>query len=597
MNGGSANLTWARTFLDALAGSGVDTVCLAPGSRSTPLVLAAAADRRLRVVTHLDERSAAFFALGIGKATRRPAAVLTTSGTAAANLFPAVVEASQAAVPLLLLTADRPHRLRDADANQAIDQLRLFGPYVRRFVEVAPASTDEDALRHLRALASRAVAEAGGHDPGPVHLNFPFAKPLEPGRPVNDGGPDPDPDSGHGAVTRIAASRAVPADAVVDELLELLGKARRGLIVAGPHPEPWRVGPSAVALARATGLPLLADPLSGARFGPHDGAAVIGTYDLFLRDARLRERLAPDLVIRLGATPTSVPLGRLLAAASDVPHVVVDRARRWKDHMAVASLYVHADPGETAEAVAARADRADRADQGWRSSWALADAAANRVAAEVTRGLTDEGEGFSEAAAMAAALDCVPEGGWLFASNSMPIRDLDAFGTPRETSIRAQANRGASGIDGIVSTALGLSVGSGQPVVAVLGDLAFYHDMNGLLACRETDARVVFVVIHNDGGGIFHLLPIRQFEPEFTDHFATPHGLDFRHAAALYELPFREVTGSRELVVAIREGLSAAESRVVMIRTDREENRKHRERAAQRVGRAVREVLNQEGPE
>jgi 2-succinyl-5-enolpyruvyl-6-hydroxy-3-cyclohexene-1-carboxylate synthase len=592
MSGENANLAWARSFLDALAGSGVDTVCLAPGSRSTPLVLAAAGDRRLRVVTHLDERSAAFFALGVGKATRRPAVVVTTSGTAAANLFPAVVEASQAGVPLLLLTADRPHRLRDADANQAIDQLRLFGPYVRRFVEVAPASLDGDALRHLRALATRAVAETRGPDPGPVHLNFPFAKPLEPDRPVDETGPDAGA-VGPGAPTRIEASGALPGKAVVDELLELLGTARRGLIVAGPHPEPERVGPSAVALAGATGLPLLADPLSGARFGPPGGATVIGTYDLFLRDARLRERLAPDLVIRLGATPTSVPLARLLAAASDVPHVVVDGARRWKDHLAVASLYVQADPGRTADAVAARADGGDPE---WRDSWARVDAAASRVVSEVTQGPA-EGGGFSEAAVMAAALECLPEEGWLFASNSMPIRDLDAFGTAREASIKVRGNRGASGIDGIVSTALGLSVGSGEPVVAVLGDLAFYHDMNGLLASREGDARVVFVVIHNDGGGIFHLLPIRRFEPEFTNHFAAPHGLDFRHAAALYELPFQEVTGMGELAVAIKEGLGADQSRVVVIRTDREENRMHRERAAERVGKAARAVLNQEGRE
>jgi 2-succinyl-5-enolpyruvyl-6-hydroxy-3-cyclohexene-1-carboxylate synthase len=179
----------------------------------------------------------------------------------------------------------------------------------------------------------------------------------------------------------------------------------------------------------------------------------------------------------------------------------------------------------------------------------------------------------------------------------MPIRDLDAFGTAREASIKVRGNRGASGIDGIVSTALGLSVGSGEPVVAVLGDLAFYHDMNGLLASREGDARVVFVVIHNDGGGIFHLLPIRRFEPEFTNHFAAPHGLDFRHAAALYELPFQEVTGMGELAVAIKEGLGADQSRVVVIRTDREENRMHRERAAERVGKAARAVLNQEGRE
>ena len=587
MTEAGANTIWARTFVDELARVGVKTVCLAPGSRSTPLVLAAAGHPAIQVVTHVDERSAAFFALGVGKATRRPAAVITTSGTAAANLFPAVIEASQGAVPLLLLTADRPHRLRDADANQAIDQLRLYGPYVRRFFEMAPPSRDGDSLRHLRTVAARAVAETAGPRPGPVHLNFPFAKPLEPA--------PGDPDEGRGGlagragglpIVEIAMAVASPSEEAVGRVAELVERSVRGLIVAGPHPEPWRVGPAAAALAAATGLPLLADPLSGARFGPSHGAVVVGAYDLFLRDPDLRRGLAPDLIVRLGATPTSAALGRLIEESAAAAQVVVDGGQRWKDHMSVASVYLDADPGLFAVALAAQARRSDPE---WRGLWARADAAARRAA----RG-EGEGDALSEAAIATRAAAGVPENGMLFVSNSMPVRDLDAFGEPREQVIRALGNRGASGIDGIVSTALGLSLGASAPVVALLGDLAFLHDMNGLLATREPGVRTVFVVIHNDGGGIFHMLPVRRFEPEFTAHFAAPHGRDFRHAASLYDLPYQRVDSLNGLENAIAEALLRAGSSIVEVRTDREQNRLHRQAAAERVAGAVTHALNQE---
>ena len=295
MTTGNTNQKWARTAMDELVRCGVSMVCLAPGSRSTALVLAAAEHPGLRVVTHLDERCAAFFALGVGKTTRLPAAVITTSGTAVANLFPAVVEASQAGVPLLLLTADRPHRLRDADANQAIDQLKLFGPYVRRFVDLAPPTDDEASLRHLRSVAARAVLDAAGSDPGPVHLNFPFAKPLEP---LADQ-PDDDREGAWGrpdgaSYTATAVGEKLPSDADVASVVELISQSERGVIVAGPTPEPWRTGRWACALSAATGLPLMADPLSGGRYCEKPtGATVLGAYDLLLKAARRSANVRP----------------------------------------------------------------------------------------------------------------------------------------------------------------------------------------------------------------------------------------------------------------------------------------------------------------
>ena len=363
---------WAAALLDELARAGVREVVLAPGYRSAPLVMAAAADARLRVFTHLDERSAAFFALGVGKRARRPAAVITTSGTAVANLLPAVVEASYSEAPLLLLTADRPHRLRGADANQAIDQAGIFGRHVRDFVEAAPPEAEEATLVHLRALAARAVASSLGRPAGPVHLNLPFAKPLAPTRvpgDVPDGFAAAHPLAARGRpeeapLTRIAVRRSAPPAGHLAELAARVREVDRGLIVAGPSPEPERDGPAAKALAAATGYPLLADALSGARFGDAGGALRIGGYDLFLGDAPTREALRPELVLRLGASPTSANLLSLLEEAGG-EQWVIDAGDRWKDHLNVASDYLRADVAAFAEALCAAMARRVRA-RGWR---------------------------------------------------------------------------------------------------------------------------------------------------------------------------------------------------------------------------------------
>ncbi len=457
------NTLWARALVDELVRSGVRDVCLAPGSRSTPLVLALASERRVRARVHLDERSAAFFALGVGRATGRPAAVLTTSGTAAANLFPAVIEASWGEVPLVVLTADRPHRLRGADANQAIDQTRLYGPYVREFVEVAPPSLDEDALLHLRALVCRAVARATGAPAGPVHLNVPFAKPLEPSAQeareeaafaadhplAANGRADGRP------FVEVGESRPEVPAGEIERLAALVAGSPEGLIVAGPCADP-RAGEAALALGSATGFPVLADPLSGARFGPCGGE----------------------------------------------PH---------------------------------------------------------------------------EGTVLAAVAAAVPAGGALFVSSSMPVRDLDGYAAPRAEPLHVLANRGASGIDGIVSSAFGAAAGLGAPVVCVLGDIAFFHDQNGLLWGREEDAAVVFVLIDNDGGGIFHMLPVRGHEPHFTPYFATPHGLDLAHAARMHAIPCDDVTVP-DLGEALAGALAAGRTRILRVRMDVERNvRRHRE--------------------
>ncbi len=601
---------WAGALLDELVRAGVREVVLAPGYRSAPLVMAAAADERLRVFTHLDERSAAFFALGVGKRARRPAAVITTSGTAVANLFPAVVEASYSEAPLLLLTADRPHRLRGADANQAIDQAGIFGGHVRDFVEAAPPEAAEGALVHLRALAARAVASALGRPAGPVHVNLPFAKPLAPTPlpgDIPDGFAAAHPLAARGrpgaaSLTRIAVRRSAPPAGPLTGLAARVREVDRGLIVAGPSPEPERDGPAAKVLAAATGYPLLSDALSGARFGDAEGALRIGGYDLFLGDAPTREALRPELVLRLGASPTSANLLSLLEEAGG-EQWVIDAGDRWKDHLNVASDYLRADVAAFAEALctamaggsvraggdaASKAARLERSGAGnesrkrWSALWRRAQEAAARAVAEAS-----EGELF-EGAVCAQVVRAAPAGSTLFVSSSMPVRDLDAFAFPCRKPLLVHGNRGVSGIDGILSSAAGVAAGGVGPVLAIVGDLAFIHDMNGLLSARD-HAEIIFVLVNNDGGGIFHFLPIRDFEPAFTRHFATPHGLDFAHAAALYGLPHERVRTRAELGSSLERATARGGSRIIEVATDRERNRLCRRAVCDAVRSFLRE--------
>jgi 2-succinyl-5-enolpyruvyl-6-hydroxy-3-cyclohexene-1-carboxylate synthase len=533
---------------------------------------------------HLDERSAAFFALGVGKASRAPAAIVTTSGTAAANLLPAVVEAAQSEAPLIVLTADRPPRQRGADANQAIDQMRLYGTYPRAFHEVGPPSGSGPELRHLRALACRSVAEAMGPPSGPVHLNFPFDKPLEPTDGVGDLS-DADPLAARGrmegaAFVDVRPSRAAPDEEEIERLVSGL-KSERGVIVAGPTPEAERVGPAARALSAATGFPLLADALSGGRFARADGAHVVAAYDLFLREESAAKRLDPAAVLRVGASPTSAALLDWLDANAGSHQVVIDPSGRWKDHGASSSQYLRADAGLALAALAERMPHS--ASEEWTRLWRTAESATLGALAS-TSGAPYEGDLWD------SVLSAVPAGGAVFVSNSMPVRDLDAFGHPRDEFIHVLGNRGASGIDGIVSSAFGVASQIQGPVVCVLGDLAFFHDQNGLLWQREDQAHVVFVLVDNDGGGIFHMLPVAEHEPHFTPLVATPHGLDLRHAAELHGIGWRDAA-IPELGKALAEALAAGRTSVVRVRTDRAANQRRRDEIVGSVRRSVREAL------
>ncbi|APX95988.1 2-succinyl-5-enolpyruvyl-6-hydroxy-3-cyclohexene-1-carboxylic-acid synthase [Natronorubrum daqingense] len=594
MDAPNRSTLWGRILIDELAKGGLEAACVAPGSRSTPLTVAAAAHPDIDVYSHLDERSASFFALGRARRTGEPTALICTSGTAAANFHPAVMEADQAQVPMLVLTADRPRELRDSGANQTVDQPSLYGDAVRWDAELPDPEPDERKVRSLRTTAARALAETGGVDPGPVHLNCPFRKPLEP---VDVPGDVPesfaDTLAGRGrsgAFVETAAGVRSLEDEQSQSLATALEAAERPVIVAGPADpvslstlDPAHV----VSVAERVGAPILADPLSAVRFGDHvdDGSPekyVCGGYDGYI-DAIP----APDVVVRFGASPTSKPLRHFLRD-SDARQFLVDPAGAWREATFTATDLLAASPGAVFSNLLEWVDPETNADSDWIEQFRDAEREHWRLLEEARADEALEAHPF-EGSVLATVFQRAPDPATVFVSNSMPIRDADRFVRPRATELTVLANRGASGIDGITSTALGAGSVCDEPLVLVTGDLAFYHDSNGLLAVERCDVDATIVVLDNDGGGIFHKLPIEDFEPPFTEQFKTPHGLEFDSLAEFYGLEFERV-GPVDFADAYADSLEREGTQVLSVAFDSETNHRTRDSLERRVRDAVEDA-------
>ncbi len=526
-DGPNPNLLFSETLVAALADAGLQAVCIAPGSRSTPLALAFDAHPEIETFLHLDERCASFFALGLAQASGRPVALVCTSGTAALEFHPAVVEAHMAGVPLLLLTADRPPELRHSGANQTIDQVKMYGEHLLWAVDAAlpQPAPPAVALRNLRTLAARSLATADGLRKGPVHINIPFRKPLEPPAPYR-----PRFQSSQG--TSIQHGTIVPTTAQLDEIAALISAHERGWIICGPWAglPPSSMVEAVAELSRRTAYPIFADPLSGLRFGLHtESAPVVGSYESFLQHPTDFE--PPQLIIRFGALPTSKYLNDYLQHAAPPYQIHVRSSGVWADDSHRLSHFLQVD--ETAFCLQV-AEQCQRPLDNWAAEVLAADQRSSRVHADFLR------EAWFDAAAVAAVVDALPPGANLFLGNSLPVRHVDQFAQPDRKQLRLFGNRGASGIDGIVSSALGVAAADrAAPLLLLIGDISFYHDMNGLLAVRKHGLdNVTIVLLNNNGGGVFRRLPIAQDNARFEDLFLTPPGLDFAPAAAMYGLDF-----------------------------------------------------------
>lgn len=575
------NLHTAAIFVDELARAGLRHICFAPGSRNTPLIFAFARHDDFRIWSHLDERSAAFFALGLATALDEPVALLCTSGTAAANYMPAIVEAHQSRIPLLVLTADRPPELRHSGANQTIDQIKLYGDYALWFVDapLPEPATLPVVLRHWRTLAGRAIAIANGSRKGVVHINLPFRKPLEPTPDEHD----------HLVVPPAAQSRIgqmpyahipsahlqVPADDLAG-FVNMIATAGDGWLLCGPRAARNPGNVEAIQrISQATGYPIVADAASGLRWS--GSAAVAGAFDHYL-GALPADFPHPDVILRIGDVPTSPVIARYLDATSaSILHLAPDGV--WADDLHRVAHLIAAPLADVAQALEDR--MLSRPQPSDHPLIALDKHAWQALATSI-------GDHSHDGAFVRDLLATIPDGATLFAGNSLPIRHLDQLAQPDSRHVRIIANRGASGIDGNLSTALGAGAGQpSSPLFALVGDITFYHDMNGLLAVQRCGVPITIILLNNDGGGIFHRLPVQAFEPEFTQYFLTPHGLDFSHAARLYGLDYVCVEDRQAFRTALTQPGLAGRSRIIEVRTNSADD----EQTRQAVFGAVREQV------
>jgi 2-succinyl-5-enolpyruvyl-6-hydroxy-3-cyclohexene-1-carboxylate synthase len=618
-----------RAFVDELARCGMRAACTSPGSRCAPLVLTLARERRLRCFSHVDERCSGFFALGLAKASRLPVAVACTSGTAAAELLGAAIEAHEARVPLLLLTADRPPELRETGAGQTIDQLKLFGGAAKWFFEVGVHDASRERLRWMRTLACRAFATTLEGRPGAVHLNFPLREPLISDESLpHDATARPDgapyvsraplragrASGGNGRAAAPGQREAGPDQREPPKdgesvLRELLAGARRGVIVAGrdergPTPGRRSAGEAAAEFAVAAGWPLLADPLSGARRGD----AAIAHYDALLRDAPFTASVAPDLVLRVGDLPVSKPLRTWLAGLERTRQVALDPEGAWQDPAAVLSDSLALDPVAVLSGLAGAPPPAE---DDWLARWRSADA----LAAEAILGVLGEGD-LSEPAVAAELGVLLPEAATLFVASSMPVRDIETFWPIRSDPPRVLCNRGANGIDGTVSSAFGVAADrSGGPVVLLVGDVALAHDIGGLLAAERLQLKLTIVLLDNGGGGIFDFLPVSRAkmgrerpptsdssreaagdEDIYTRHIATPTGLDFAKAAGLYGLSHERAGSVSGFRAALERALAHERSSIVEVGGERALNVELHARLWNAVSRALSPPAGEAAP-
>ncbi|HWZ92826.1 MAG TPA: 2-succinyl-5-enolpyruvyl-6-hydroxy-3-cyclohexene-1-carboxylic-acid synthase, partial [Polyangiaceae bacterium] len=548
---------WSRLLLGTLARAGVEHVVLSPGSRSTPFAWAALQEDKLQCHSLWDERVAAFFALGQARLTGRPSLLLCTSGTAAANYFPALIEASLARVPILVLTADRPFELQHSAAPQTIDQLKLFGDAARAFFELGTPDADPSALAGVVRSVAQAVHCACFPEPGPVHLNARARKPLEP-----SAADDPAARSLRSAVDGLlqrgpteAAGATVHGGVI--RLARACAETARGLIVVGPHSAYQPEAPAEIArLAEITGFPLICEGSSQLRFFAEAApqALRIDGFEWLLGSERLRERLRPDLLLSFGAPPTSGAYERFLIRGFSGRRFVV-AAHGFPDPHGLASELVSASSAHGARDLTALLERRELNDPAARAAFRRAWAEGNGVAwRAVERELSRKSATLSEACAVRAVLDHMPDPCTLVLGNSLPIRDVDAYVPCSARRVRVLSQRGANGIDGLISGAAGAASLTLEPTLVLLGDVSFMHDVGGLAAARESKGPFVIVVIDNDGGRIFEQLPIfaeLAHKPELGRFWLTPPEVDFSHAAALFGHGYERLTSAAEIGPAI----------------------------------------------
>ncbi len=579
----TANALWGAFTIEGLCRVGVHTFVISPGSRSTPLAFAAARHAKVEAIPVLDERSAAFFALGVARRQRRPVGLICTSGSALANYFPAVVEASESGVPLLLLTADRPPELRACGAGQTIDQSEFFGRYARSFIEVPLPEASGPAFAQLGKTLARSVRTSQGMDPGPVHLNFPFRDPMTPEVDA-PAVADPSAVASHLPTAIALQSEEVPMPEEAATFASMQAHTR-GLIMVGarnPAEEADVFVEAVLQISRTLAWPILADAPNALRFHPEAEGRVIGHYDALLRNRTLAKRLRPTAILQIGQLPTSKVLRQWLEGLSAKLWIHERRPRNVDPLHREATILRSALPQ-----LAAPYGEAPNADSSsWLTDWQCAETAASATVDEV---LAAKAELSEPALARFLARHCKQTVDWIFAS-SMPVRDAEYFWPPGASRGNCFSSRGANGIDGTLSTALGTAHRSEHPAVLVSGDLAFLHDSNGLLLAQQLTGSLTIFLINNEGGGIFEHLPIARFDPPFESFFATPQKVDFKQLVSAHGIPYSGISDQDTLIEAVK-SIGRPGVRVFEFFTDRKRDRQFRAELLEAAAAAAAKAL------
>lgn len=541
-------------LIGALSAYGVKDVVISPGSRSTPLAYAFASSKEFEVVRHVDERSAGFLALGLAKAQSKPVVLLCTSGTAAANYFPAIVEAYYARIPLIVLTADRPHELRGVGAPQAIDQPNLYGHHVKWSIDLPIPDTDIHTLPHVERHMARATSVAMTSPKGPVHINVPFREPLL----IDFQEQLPKPkfvQSVNGQVT--------PDVDAVHRLEKVIKATKRGFLIVGELDQDVSTD-TLWHFIRQLKWPVLVESLSHLRSNIPDDCQdyIVDHYDSILKNESFKQNIAPNTVIRFGAQPVSKPLTLFLKAVQPENFIVVDEDTLFRDPLGMTTGHIHANINEWIIKLDCSNQKFE---QSYLQSWKQANDIAWKHVKQYISQQHDEG-------ALAGLLfEHMEEHSDLFASSSMPIRDVDTFFYKTKRDVRVFANRGTNGIDGVVSTAIGTQLATKRNMYLLIGDLAFLHDANGLIASRYQEVDLTIVVMNNDGGGIFSYLSQASVEAHYEQLFGTPTGLQFNHLAAMYDAQYELVESKAEFETAIHT-TKKKPLRIIEVSTNRQEN-------------------------
>ena len=562
------NYAFSNLFVDILEHYQVENACICPGSRSSPIAISLFDNQNIKTWTHIDERGAGFFCTGITRITKNPVVVLSTSGTAASNFLPSIIESTYSQIPLVIVTADRPSELQGTGALQTIDQTNIFGIYPKISINLPTPRNKPQLLEIMYKKVFDAMHIITKAPQGVIHINFPFDDPLHPITIKKDQTSEIN-NLIKKLKKRLKNTResqqkySIQLNNTTKNILEkALTISTRGIIVCGPNNNSFS-SDDIILFSEKTGFPILADPLSQVRTGNHNLTNIIDNHDLFLKNKTLAKSLTPDLIIRVGMTPTSKTLLQYLNDKKNATQIILNPFS-FSDPNHSANFHIKENPNILLKMLQTQNNKPNKI---WQKLW-------QDIQIQTLNTINkffEKTDVISEPSTYIDLHKSLPQKTILYLSNSMPIRDTDMF-FPKRQGIKIFGNRGSSGIDGMISSATGAATQTQSPVILLIGDIAFLHDLNSLLLCANTQPNLTIIILNNNGGGIFSFLPQSKFKKYFKNLFLTPHDLTFKDAADLFQIPYWAPTSRKIFIKNIQNFISKKGPKIIEITSTTSKN-------------------------